>query len=441
MATLYRPTVTRYVLGGKAVPKSTPGATKNQVKSKIWWGRFTNASGKREQVRLSANKQEAKKMLAELERNADLERAGLIAPRRGGQVPLEELLSLYRQFLSAKGSTGAHVDRTLGCLEKVITAAKIKRAIELSPSECLAFLGQLGQGESLPEMPAGDWFTKTDAVRLCQIHPDTLPRMVKKHGGAKGQGKDRRYSRELIETIREGKGQGLGKTAINHYITALRGFSRWLYEEEFTPKDLLLKLKKQNTSDDRRIERRTLSAKEIETLLAATSQGKSFRGISGEDRASLYRLALGTGFRASELASLTPSSFDFDGKTVTVQAAYSKRRREDVQPVSSATLEAVRKIVERTEPLARLWPGSWPSRAFEMIEIDLTAANIPQKVEGKVFDFHALRHQYITDLIAKGLSPVDVQELARHSSITLTVDRYTHLDRGRLGKLLEDLDK
>jgi len=40
----------------------------------------------------------------------------------------------------------------------------------------------------------------------------------------------------------------------------------------------------------------------------------------------LYHLAAGTGFRANELRSLTPESFDLDANTptVTVQAAYSR---------------------------------------------------------------------------------------------------------------------
>ena len=53
----------------------------------------------------------------------------------------------------------------------------------------------------------------------------------------------------------------------------------------------------------------------------------------------VYRLALGTGFRANELRSLTPASFDLqaDPPTVTVAAAYTKRRRQDVQPIRSGS--------------------------------------------------------------------------------------------------------
>ena len=41
----------------------------------------------------------------------------------------------------------------------------------------------------------------------------------------------------------------------------------------------------------------------------------------------LYAVAMGTGFRAAELASLAPRSFDLDADphTASVDAAYSKR--------------------------------------------------------------------------------------------------------------------
>ena len=39
-------------------------------------------------------------------------------------------------------------------------------------------------------------------------------------------------------------------------------------------------------------------------------------------------------------------------------------------------------------------------------------------------DFHSLRHRFITELVKAGAHP---KELARHSTITLTMDRYAHV--------------
>ena len=63
---------------------------------------------------------------------------------------------------------------------------------------------------------------------------------------------------------------------------------------------------------------------------------------------------------------------------------------------------------------------------------------------GKVLDFHAIRHTYISGIVAGNASVKVAQELARHSTARLTVDRYSHigtqekveaLDGVRLGTL------
>jgi integrase len=71
-----------------------------------------------------------------------------------------------------------------------------------------------------------------------------------------------------------------------------------------------------------------LTADELAKLVHATETSrKTLCGFTPTDRAMLSALAAYTGLRASELASLVPSSFDLDAKTVSVGAAYSKRRR------------------------------------------------------------------------------------------------------------------
>ena len=58
---------------------------------------------------------------------------------------------------------------------------------------------------------------------------------------------------------------------------------------------------------------------------------------------------------------------------------------------------------------------------------------------GHVFDFHALRHQFISNLAASGAHPKVAQSLARHSTIALTMDSYTHLGLVDLTAALDKL--
>ena len=83
-------------------------------------------------------------------------------------------------------------------------------------------------------------------------------------------------------------------------------------------------------------------------------------------------------------------------------------------------------------------PKHW--RAAEMIREDLAAAQIPEKdAIGRVVDFHALRHTFITNLARSQVHPKTAHVLARHSSITLTLDRYTHSLREDEVRALESL--
>jgi integrase len=55
-----------------------------------------------------------------------------------------------------------------------------------------------------------------------------------------------------------------------------------------------------NAKADQRLERRALVLSEIGRLLAAAEAGETTHGMTGADRALLYRFALETGFRWSE---------------------------------------------------------------------------------------------------------------------------------------------
>ena len=80
--------------------------------------------------------------------------------------------------------------------------------------------------------------------------------------------------------------------------------------------------------------------------------------------------------------------------------------------------------------------------AADMLKADLGAAGLPYAdAAGQVADFHALRALFITRLARANIAPAVAMRLARHSSITLTIDHYTKLDiadgRAALAKLAD----
>jgi len=223
------------------------------------------------------------------------------------------------------------------------------------------------------------------------------------------------------------RADGLSIQTSNHYTTQFKQFCMWMVREGRAATSPVTHLKRLNAAPDRRVIRRALTLDEQRRLIETTMEGVSWWNMTGPARALLYRLALETGFRANELRSLTPVSFDLDGTepTVTVQAAYSKRRRQDVQPISVRLAADLKAYLAGRDPLSPAF--DMPAAPAKMIKADYVAAGIPVKdASGRVVDFHALRHTFITSLARGGVHPKVAQDLARHSTITLTMDRYAH---------------
>lgn len=226
-------------------------------------------------------------------------------------------------------------------------------------------------------------------------------------------------------------GPRFGAVTSNCYLATARAFARWLRLRGRLSGEPFAGLERVGEAADLRHERRALAAAEFARLVAAARARPALRGsLRGWRRACLYVVAAYTGLRASELASLTPESFDFGAvPTVTVEAAHSKHRQRDVLPLHPAALAAAREVLAATAPGDKLWPGRWPKHGAKGLRSDLRAAGLPYRDgRGRVFDFHALRGQHITALARAGVSVQAAQRLARHSDPRLTLNVYTRLE-------------
>ena len=250
---------------------------------------------------------------------------------------------------------------------------------------------------------------------------------------------------------------GISAQTFNFYLQAIKQFCRWMVKDRRAAESPLTHLTGLNVRMDRRHDRRALSVDEMRCLLEAAKVGGDLSGpgwhMTGPERSMLYRLAMETGLRSSELRSLTRASFDLAGDppTVTVEAAYSKRKRRDSQPLRSETVDALRPFLTNLLPTARVFKMPNKQDVAGMLKIDLAAgreawikatSGADDKTEreksdflkyrdqqGRYADFHALRHSFITNLGRAGVHFKTAQELARHSVPTLTA-RYTHGFKG-----------
>jgi len=261
------------------------------------------------------------------------------------------------------------------------------------------------------------------------------------------------------------KADGLSQQTINDYLTAMKTFLNWMVSNRRLSVNPLAHLSGGNVKVDRRIERRELDDEEIRWLLTTTRSGRLFCGLTGPERFSLYSVALGTGLRASELDSLTPQSFDlnFDPPTVTIHAKNEKARRGDTLPLPLDLVQLLKEWIPSVEADAKLWSGSWAANksASKFVQHDLKVARSEwlktvksdeereamaktdflsyRDDEGRQPDFHALRHTFLSRLGRSGASAKVMQRLARHSTVGLTLDRYTHASLYDLQAAVENL--
>ncbi len=269
-------------------------------------------------------------------------------------------------------------------------------------------------------------------------------------------------TRECVEKFLAGlRADGRSKQTSNHYLKAIKQFTGWLVSSGRYEVNPLSGIKRLNVETDRRHQRRALTVEEFRLLVEAAENGPVVESIEGTTRAMMYVLSAWTGCRKGEIGSLTMRSFDFEAEhsTVAVEAAFSKRKRRDVQVLHPEVtkrlvnwLEA-KNIKDRDQllfPVSGSVPGGIERKTHKMMRCDLEAAR-EQWIQcatseseceernrsdflcyrnsvGQFADFHANRHTFITNLAKAGVSPKAAQELARHSDIRLTMGIYTHTD-------------
>lgn len=340
--------------------------------SKHWYIDYKTADGTRERVKGFKDKSATIQLAAELERKAELAQAGIVdkyAEHR--KKPLKEHLDDFKQSLLDKGCTAKHAQMTYNRAKTVIEACNFMLISDISPSTVQRFLANKRK-------------------------------------------------------------EGLSKKTSNYYLKATKHFFSWMESDSRMGENPLKHLNGVNVQTEIKHKRRALTTEELNKLIETTMKGPDHHGMTGKERAMLYILAINSGLRASELASLTWQSFNFDKQfpTITLRAAYSKHRREDTLPLKHEIAELFNNWqVERSEELSEeVFKVSKHIKWAKMLRQDLEEAEIPyQDSSGRFADFHALRHTYITNIVKSGASPKIAQGLARHSKISLTMDTYTHM--------------
>jgi len=231
----------------------------------------------------------------------------------------------------------------------------------------------------------------------------------------------------------------------NHYRSHLSIFFAWLIDRGVCTHNPAASLPPLKADTDPRHQRRVLSHTQLTTLLTSVRASKRRCAMSGEHRYWLYRLAAETGLRANECRQLLASDIDAVRGRLTVRASTAKNAKTTTLPLKVETAKGVKAICDDglIFPAMPLQLANWlkadcaavgaiTSQAKKTSKPKATKktkkkAGIAYKTDQGYFDFHALRHTYLTRLGESRLPLASIMALGRHSSAELAA-HYMHDD-------------
>jgi len=375
------------------------------------WSVRVSVRGRVQEVSLGVRDRRAAEIEAgKLVQHAELDAVGAGDPfRKHRATPLATHIADFKTTLSARGVVKKYLADRIDCLEAFVEWANVKVLSDVDLAKASAWIADL-------------------------------------------------KARPILTSDGQPTGVTLSPRTVNRHFQALRQFGLWLVRCQRIAFDPFAGLVPQNEAIDRRHVRRSFTPHEVAKLLAAArrrplklaEKQRTRAGVSeperarlvalGGARAAIYAIAVGTGLRRGEIARLRWCDVDLERARVSVTAASAKSRREQSVDLHPNLVEELKAIRPRGAPTTDLVFAKSVFPSIRTFWADLARARIPRvDAEGRVVDFHALRHTFVTWLAASGAHPRTAQALARHASIETTMERYTDvrlLDlRGTVAKL------
>lgn len=408
MASLQKISVTRFVdRHGVQVKKGTPGARKVKEESAKWYACYREGA-KQVRLPLSADKSVAQVMLADI-----------LKAKERGQVGLTDP---FKQHLDT--ALAVHVDDYV----ETVKSATRSEAYHRDVKRIL------------------DLFAKNaGATILRDVTADVVSRYLTR--------------------------MKCGSTSKNYYRRVFVGFFNWLEGMKRISRNPITKFTVRTVKKDAKRERRALNALEIAKLfqtvkdypLTCSKGGRKpktkpvvERPVTlkpayvamlthrGRERSLIYRLAVLTGLRRSELSRLKVKHLELDHQPfarIAIPVGLTKNgKAAKILLVPSLASDLKNWIVESGKSSSDLLlrvPGA--IQMSKLHKVHMKAAGLPYEVDGKFADFHSLRMAGNVLLRQAGVAAKERQLFLRHGTLALTTETYDDEDATEMGSVVRAL--
>ena len=204
----------------------------------------------------------------------------------------------------------------------------------------------------------------------------------------------------------------LSSVTIKGHIVVVKGFATWLYEEEYTEKNILDKLRPPKAT--RKI-MATLSEIEVIRILSSINRD-TFLGLRNT---AVVLLFLDTGIRCAELVGLKMGDLFLKDQCLKVMG---KGKKERIVPFGDRTAKALLRYLNLRPQIngcnsvfLNRNGGPFTENAVKMVFQRLAKkAGVPR------LHIHLLRHTMATNYLLSGENPIKLQRILGHETLEMT---------------------
>lgn len=250
----------------------------------------------------------------------------------------------------------------------------------------------------------------------------------------------------IITYRRDRLAAGDSPRTINHDVGNVSTMFNWAVGQRLIGSNPLDKIDPLPTDGEKRKDRRSLSAEEVEAIFEA----------SPDWLRPVLRMFAVTGMRRNEVTNLKFTDVDFERGVVIIRAKTAKTKREREIPLDDEMLATIIRLRDEA-PFRRPGKGNTAKdtatieKRFSKAHVFVTTAGTPWghnllkrfyavckragirgAEQGGSVDLHAMRVTFTTLSIQNGGNPTDVQATLGHASLKMTMDIYSKTtDRGK----------